>query len=177
MRAASGLGSTNTRCSARSARSASCAAFTYGRRAISSITAKGVVRQLERRGFQRQYQVVVDPQKLQLSAFRPNISDAIRASNQDVGGRTIEMSETEYMIRGRGYLRSLDDLGTIVLKASASGTPVLLRDVARVQLGPDERRGIAEWTALAKSWAALFSSATAPMRRRRSATSRRSSIS
>ena len=109
------------------------------------ITAKGVAEVASVGGFERQYQVVVDPQKLQAFGIPlDRISDAIRASNQDVGGRTIEMSETEYMIRGRGYLRGLDDLGTIVLKASASGTPVLLRDVARIQLGPDERRGIAE---------------------------------
>ncbi len=62
------------------------------------------------------------------------------------GGRTIEMSETEYMVRGRGYLRDMQDLGKIVLKADSagSGTPVLVKDVARIELGPDERRGIAE---------------------------------
>src|SRR5262249_33655544 len=67
-------------------------------------------------------------------------------SNRDVGGRTIEMSETEYMIRGRGYLRDTQDIGNIVLKAdpNGSGTPVLLKNVARIELGPDERRGIAE---------------------------------
>src|SRR5437868_937751 len=67
--------------------------------------------------------------------------DAIRASNADVGGRTVELSEFEYVIRGKGYLKSINDLGNIVLKTD-SGTPVLLRDVARVELGPDERRGI-----------------------------------
>ena len=69
--------------------------------------------------------------------------DAIRASNADVGGRTVELSEFEYVIRGKGYLRGINDLGNIVLKAS-NGTPVLLRDIARVELGPDERRGITE---------------------------------
>ena len=69
--------------------------------------------------------------------------DAIRASNADVGGRTVELSEFEYVIRGKGYLKGIDDLGNIVLKAS-NGTPVLLRDIARVELGPDERRGIGE---------------------------------
>jgi copper/silver efflux system protein len=109
------------------------------------ITAKGVAEVASVGGFERQYQVVVDPQKLQAFGIPlDRVSDAIRASNQDVGGRTIEMSETEYMIRGRGYLRGLDDLATVVLKTSASGAPVLLRDVARIQLGPDERRGIAE---------------------------------
>src|SRR5262249_41825724 len=71
------------------------------------------------------------------------IRDAIRASNADVGGRTVELSEFEYVIRGRGYLKSINDLGNIVLKTDG-GTPVLLRDVARVELGPDERRGITE---------------------------------
>ena len=71
------------------------------------------------------------------------IRDAIRASNADVGGRTVELSEFEYVIRGKGYVKSINDLGNIVLK-TANGTPVLLRDVAHVELGPDERRGIAE---------------------------------
>src|SRR5205814_9909404 len=67
------------------------------------------------------------------------------ASNRDVGGRSIEMSETGYMVRGRGYLRGADDLARVVLKAEpGKGTPVLVRDVARVELGPDERRGIGE---------------------------------
>jgi Cu(I)/Ag(I) efflux system membrane protein CusA/SilA len=73
----------------------------------------------------------------------PKMRDAIRASNADVGGRTVELSEFEYVIRGKGYLRGINDLGNIVLKAS-NGTPVLLKDIARVELGPDERRGIAE---------------------------------
>ena len=69
--------------------------------------------------------------------------DAIRASNADVGGRTVELSEFEYVMRGKGYLKSIDDLGNVVLKTD-NGTPVLVRDVARVELGPDERRGITE---------------------------------
>jgi len=111
----------------------------------SLITAKGVAEVASVGGFERQYQVIVDPQKLQAFGISlDRLSDAIRASNQDVGGRTIEMTETEYMVRGRGYLRGIDDLAMVVLKTSASGTPVMLRDVARIQLGPDERRGIAE---------------------------------
>ena len=95
-------------------------------------------------GFVQTYQVIVDPQKLQAYGLPlSKLTDAIRASNRDVGGRSIEMSETEYLVRGRGYLRNADDLGRIVL-ANAAGTPVLLRDVAHVQLGPDERRGITE---------------------------------
>jgi Cu(I)/Ag(I) efflux system membrane protein CusA/SilA len=111
------------------------------------VTAKGVAEVASVGGFEKQYQVVVDPRKLQAYGIPlDRVSDAIRASNKDVGGRTIEMSETEYMVRGRGYLRNMKDLGNVVLKAdpSGSGTPVLLKDVARIELGPDERRGIAE---------------------------------
>ncbi|MBP7065158.1 CusA/CzcA family heavy metal efflux RND transporter [Ferrovibrio sp.] len=95
-------------------------------------------------GFVKQYQVVVDPRKLQ--AFNiplERVAEAIRQSNRDVGGRVIEMAETEFMVRGRGYLRNLSDIGHIVLK-SEGGTPVRLSDVARIELGPDERRGITE---------------------------------
>jgi Cu(I)/Ag(I) efflux system membrane protein CusA/SilA len=111
------------------------------------VTAKGVAEVAGVGGFEKQYQVVVDPQKLQAFGIPlDRVADAIRASNRDVGGRTIEMTETEYMIRGRGYLRGIQDLGNVVLKAdpNGSGTPVLVKDVARVELGPDERRGIAE---------------------------------
>jgi Cu(I)/Ag(I) efflux system membrane protein CusA/SilA len=95
-------------------------------------------------GFVKQYQVVVDPRKLQAYGISlPEIRSAIAGSNTDVGGRVVEMSETEYMVRGRGYLRNLGDIEKIVLK-QLNGVPVLLRDVARVELGPDERRGIAE---------------------------------
>ncbi|MEC4593972.1 MULTISPECIES: efflux RND transporter permease subunit [Nitrospirillum] len=97
-------------------------------------------------GFERQYQVVVDPRKLQAYGIPlPAVSEAIRASNHDVGGRTLEMTETEYMVRGRGYLRDTRDLERVVLKVDTAGAaPVLLGDVARVELGPDERRGIGE---------------------------------
>jgi Cu(I)/Ag(I) efflux system membrane protein CusA/SilA len=106
--------------------------------------AEGVAEVASAGGFVRQYQVVVDPQKLQAYNIPlSKIGEAIRASNQDVGGRTIEMSETEYVLRGRGYLRGMDDIGNILLKMDG-GTPVLLRDVARIELGPDERRGITE---------------------------------
>ena len=86
-------------------------------------------------GFVQTYQVIVDPQKLQAYGLPlGKLTEAIRASNRDVGGRSIEMSETEYLVRGRGYLRNADDLGQIVL-SSQGGTPVLLRDVAQIQLG------------------------------------------
>jgi len=97
-------------------------------------------------GFVRQYQVIVDPRKLQAYGIPlARISEAVRASNRDVGGRTIEMSETEYMVRGRGYLRGMQDLEQVVLRADAvGGAPVMIKHVARVELGPDERRGISE---------------------------------
>ncbi|CAH2604713.1 copper/silver export system RND permease [Rhodovastum atsumiense] len=96
-------------------------------------------------GFQRQYQVIVDPRRLQaLGIPLARVAEAVRASNRDVGGRSIEMTETEYMVRGRGYIRDSGDIERVVLRTDESGTPVLLRDVARVELGPDERRGIAE---------------------------------
>ena len=95
-------------------------------------------------GFVQQYQVVVDPARLRAYGIPlMRVAEVIRASNRDVGGRTIEMAETEYMVRGRGYLRNAADIGDLVLTASG-GTPVRVRDVARVELGPDERRGIAE---------------------------------
>jgi Cu(I)/Ag(I) efflux system membrane protein CusA/SilA len=109
------------------------------------ITAKGVSEVASVGGFERQYQVIVDPQKLQAYGIPlDRVTDAVRDSNRDVGGRTIEMSETEYVVRGRGYLRNIDDLGNVVLRADPNGSPVMLKDVARIELGPDERRGIAE---------------------------------
>jgi len=95
-------------------------------------------------GFVRQYSVTVDPGKLrQYGIPLSRISQVIAQSNRDVGGRVIEMTETEYMVRGRGYLRGIDDIENLVVKADA-GTPVLIGDIARVELVPDERRGIAE---------------------------------
>jgi Cu(I)/Ag(I) efflux system membrane protein CusA/SilA len=95
-------------------------------------------------GFVKQYQVVADPTKLRSFGIAlSQVTSAIRASNADVGGSTIEMSEREYMVRGRGYLKGVGDLENIVLK-SERGTPVLLKDVAHVELGPAPRRGLAE---------------------------------
>ena len=106
--------------------------------------AEGVAEVASVGGFVKQYNVVLDPQRMRDRGISmQKIREAIRASNTDVGGRTVELSEFEYVIRGKGYLKSIDDLGNIVLKTS-NGTPVLLRDVARVELGPDERRGITE---------------------------------
>ncbi|MES1991767.1 MAG: CusA/CzcA family heavy metal efflux RND transporter [Pseudomonadota bacterium] len=106
--------------------------------------AKGVAEVASVGGFVKQYQVVVDPQKLQAYGVSlPEVVAAIRSSNSDVGGRTIEMAETEYILRGRGYLHGVSDIAEIVLKAKG-GTPVRVTDIGRVEIGPDERRGIAE---------------------------------
>ncbi|HYX91698.1 MAG TPA: CusA/CzcA family heavy metal efflux RND transporter, partial [Myxococcaceae bacterium] len=96
-------------------------------------------------GFGQQYQVNVDPNRLQ--AFRIPITrvvDAVRGGNRDVGGRLIEFGGTEYMVRGRGYARSVRDIESIVLAASDTGTPIRIRDVGQVVVGPDLRRGVAD---------------------------------
>jgi Cu(I)/Ag(I) efflux system membrane protein CusA/SilA len=95
-------------------------------------------------GFVQQYQVTVDPTKLRAYNIPlAKVAQVIRESNRDVGGRVIEMAEAEYMVRGRGYLRGRADIEQLVVKAD-KGTPVLIRDIARVELGPDERRGLTE---------------------------------
>ncbi len=95
-------------------------------------------------GFVRQYTVIVDPRRLKsFNIPLSKVRAAIRESNMDVGGRVVELAETEFMVRGRGYFRGVKDIEQIVLKAEG-GAPVLLRDVARVELMPDERRGVAE---------------------------------
>jgi Cu(I)/Ag(I) efflux system membrane protein CusA/SilA len=96
-------------------------------------------------GFVRQYQVNVDPNRL--AAYGVPISKvvaAVRAGNNDVGGRLVEFTGREYMVRGRGYARSTGDLESLPLAVSASGVPILVRDVGSVTLGPDMRRGIAD---------------------------------
>ncbi len=96
-------------------------------------------------GFVRQYQLVVDPNRLvAYDLSLEAVVEAVRASNDEVGGRLIELSGTEYMVRGRGYARALDDFRRIVLKVGEGGVPVLLADVARVELGPDIRRGVSD---------------------------------
>jgi len=96
-------------------------------------------------GFVKQYQVQVDPNKL-LGYHIPlkTVIEAIRRSNNDVGGRVIEANEREYMVRGRGYIHSLDDIRHIPLGSDRQGTPIMVRDIAHVTLGPDIRRGVAE---------------------------------
>lgn len=96
-------------------------------------------------GFVKQYQVNLDPNKL--AAFGVGIRDvvqAIKMSNNDVEGRLLEFSGREYMVRGRGYLTSVADIEGVSLGASAAGTPIRVRDVAQVRIGPDIRRGVAE---------------------------------
>jgi Cu(I)/Ag(I) efflux system membrane protein CusA/SilA len=106
--------------------------------------AQGVAEVASVGGFVKQYQVVVDPAKLRAYGIPlSQITNAVRAGNTDVGGSTIEMTEREYMVRGRGYLKGIGDIENIVLK-SENGTPVLLKDVGHVELGPAERRGLTE---------------------------------
>ncbi len=106
--------------------------------------AEGVAEVASVGGFVKQYNVVVDPNRLRsLNIPLSKVRDVIRGSNMDVGGRTVELSEFEFIVRGRGYLKSIADLSNVVLKVD-NGTPVLLKDVARIEFGPDERRGITE---------------------------------
>ena len=114
----------------------------YLRYQIASV--EGVAEVASLGGFVRQYQVNIDPNRLAAYRLSPKtIVEAIRMSNNEVGGRSIELSGAEYMIRGRGYIRSTQDIEAIAV-AGERGTPVLIRDIGSVTLGPDMRRGIAE---------------------------------
>lgn len=96
-------------------------------------------------GVVKEYQIIIDPIKLeQFGVHLADVSAALSTSNQEAGGSSIELAEAEYMVRANGYLQSLDDFNNIVLKATADSAPIYLRDVARVQVGPEMRRGIAE---------------------------------
>src|SRR5574340_1101405 len=107
-------------------------------------SAQGVAEVASIGGFVQTYQVTVDPVKLRAYGIPLNkVAQVIRDSNRDVGGRVVEMAETEYMVRGKGYLRGPADIENLVVK-SEGGTPVRVRDIARVELGPDERRGLTE---------------------------------
>ncbi|MBI2985366.1 MAG: efflux RND transporter permease subunit [Deltaproteobacteria bacterium] len=115
----------------------------YLRYQIASV--EGVAEVASLGGFVRQYQVNLDPNRL--SAYRlpvKSVVDAIRMSNNDVGGRSVELSGAEYMVRGRGYIKSIKDIEMIAVGSDGRGTPILVRDIGRVALGPDMRRGIAE---------------------------------
>ncbi|MDT8319622.1 MAG: efflux RND transporter permease subunit [Xanthomonadales bacterium] len=108
-------------------------------------TVEGVSEVASIGGMVRQYQVVVDPDKLRAYDIPlTRVRDAIRRGNMESGGRVIEMAEAEYMIRATGYVDSLDDLENIPLKTTGKGVPVLIRDVARVRYGPELRRGVGE---------------------------------
>src|SRR5207248_7149574 len=93
------------------------------------------------------YQVIVDPNRLRAFGMTlPEVADAVRDSDNDVGGRILELSQREYYVRGRGYIQDLGAIEKIALRASGpGGTPVLVRDVAAVRFGPEIRRGLLEW--------------------------------
>ncbi len=96
-------------------------------------------------GYVKQYQVEVDPNALlRYNIPLSKVRMAIKMSNQDVGGRLVEMAETEYMVRGLGYIQSIDDLNSIPVSVDQNGTPIRLRDIANVQIGPELRRGLVE---------------------------------
>ncbi len=108
-------------------------------------TVPGVAEVASIGGMVKQYQVVVDPQKLASYGVTANdVSDALKRANQETGGGVVEMAEAEYIVRASGYLKTLDDFRAVPIRKAASGVPVLLGDVATVQVGPDMRRGIAE---------------------------------
>ncbi|HHN74513.1 MAG TPA: efflux RND transporter permease subunit, partial [Acidobacteria bacterium] len=108
-------------------------------------TVPGVAEVASLGGFVKQYQIVVDPNKLMgLGVPIERVISAIRESNNDVGGRVVELAGTEFMIYGIGYIRSIEDVERIPVGVDNRGTPILVRDVARVQIGPDMRRGLAE---------------------------------
>jgi Cu(I)/Ag(I) efflux system membrane protein CusA/SilA len=96
-------------------------------------------------GMVRQYQIVLYPERLRAYGIpHSRVIAAVRAANRETGGSVLELGEAEYMVRASGYLKTLDDFGAIPLLTSESGTPVMLKDVARIQVGPEMRRGIAE---------------------------------
>jgi len=106
--------------------------------------AEGVAEVASVGGFVKQYSVVIDPRRLQaLGIPLAKVREALRTSNMDVGGRTVELAEAEFAVRGRGYIKGVSDLEQIVIK-NDRGVPLLLKDVARIELTPDERRGITE---------------------------------
>ena len=115
----------------------------YLRYQLESVT--GVAEVSAIGGFVKQYQIEVDPNTL--AAYRlpiQKVIEAVRNSNAEVSGRVLEMAGTEYVIRGRGYLRSVDEIELIPIGTDGRGTPILVRDIGHVRLGPDQRRGIAE---------------------------------
>jgi len=97
-------------------------------------------------GYQKQYQVTVDPNRLRaLGVTLPEVVDAIRRSNNDVGGRVLELAGREYYVRGRGYITSLAAIENVTVRGGGGGPPILIKDVASVRFGPEIRRGVLEW--------------------------------
>ena len=98
-------------------------------------------------GYQKQYQVTVDPNRLRAYGVSLNdVTEAIRESNNDVGGRILEMSGREYYVRGRGYITSLSAIENVTVRSSGpAGTPILVKDIGSVRFGPDIRRGLLDW--------------------------------
>ena len=108
-------------------------------------TVPGVAEVASIGGMVKEYQVIVDPQKLAAYGVTgTEVADALKRANQEVGGASVELAGAEYTVRASGYLKSLDDFRTVPLRTAAGGVPVTLADVASVQLGPEMRRGIAE---------------------------------
>ena len=108
-------------------------------------TVRGVSEVATVGGMVRQYQVVVEPEKLRAYGISlARVSAAIKAANREVGGSVLELAEAEYMVRTRGYLRGLEDLENIPIMVTEMGTPVLLRDIAKLQIGPEMRRVVAD---------------------------------
>ncbi len=108
-------------------------------------TVDGVAEVASIGGYVKQYQIEVDPNALtRFNITLEQLKTAVKKSNNDVGGRLIELAETEYMVRGTGYIQSLQDVEEIPVGAGSNGTPVRVRDVARVQFGPELRRGLVD---------------------------------
>jgi len=108
-------------------------------------TVDGVAEVASVGGYVKQYQIEVDPNALmRFNIPLSKVRMAVKMSNRDVGGRLVEMAETEYMVRGLGYIRSIDDLNTIPVGVDENGTPIRLRDIANVQIGPELRRGVVD---------------------------------
>jgi Cu(I)/Ag(I) efflux system membrane protein CusA/SilA len=116
----------------------------YLKYGLSSV--EGVAEVASLGGFVRQYQIEADPVRLRAYGLPlQHLAQAIRRSNSEVGGRLVEMSEREFMVRGRGYVKDVRDLESVVLGSGPGGVPILLRDVANVTVGPEIRRGLADW--------------------------------
>ena len=102
-------------------------------------------------GFEKQFQVNLSPDKLRAYGVSvSDVADAVRRANSEVGGRVLEMAGREYYVRGRGYLKNLEELESVAIRAGPNAAPIRVADVGRVEIGPDIRRGLAELAAVAK---------------------------